>query len=105
MTAGGDDRLADVEGRRHATGLDGDVYAFPTGEFHHTTTRVLAATVDRTRGAELLRGLEAVVVDVDHHDLSRRVEARREQGSEPDGARADDGDRVAGLHLPVQDAA
>jgi hypothetical protein len=53
----------------------------------------------------MLCGLEAVVVEVDHDDVAGRVEAGREKGGESDGTRSDDGDRVPGSHLAVQDAA
>ena len=55
-------------------------------------------------GAELERLLEPRVGEVDRDDPARRVQLRGHDRREPDRAGADDGDRVAGLDAPVQDA-
>ena len=53
-----------------------------------SSTGLAVGAVDELRGAERPRHLEPVVVEVDHHDLGRRVELRRQQRGEADRARA-----------------
>ena len=63
---------------------------------------VLAGVVDDDVGAELLRRFEAAVGEVDGHDVARAEQPGAHDGGQPDRARADDGDDVAGLHLPLR---
>ena len=49
--------------------------------------------------------MQAVIIHIDHDSLGRRIELRREQGGEPDGAGANDGDGRARLNLAVEHAA
>ena len=49
--------------------------------------------------------MQAVIIHVDHDNLGRRIELRREQGGEPDGAGTDNGDGRTRLHLAVEHAA
>ena len=48
--------------------------------------------VDRRCGAEALGDLQAIVVEIDHDDLGRRIELGGEQRGQPDRSRADDRD-------------
>ena len=61
--------------------------------------------VDRRRGAEALGDFQAIVVEIDHDDLGRRIELRGQQRRQPDRAGADDRHGVARLHLAVEHAA
>ena len=68
-------------------------------------TALPSRAVDDRRGAEALRHFKAIVVEIDHDDLGRRVELRREQRGEPDRSRADDRHRAPRLNLAVEHAA
>ena len=69
-----------------------------------TALGVLSRVVDDDVGAELLRGLQPAVGQVDGHDVARAEQPGAHDGGEPDRAGADDGDDIAGLHLAVEDA-
>ena len=103
--AGRDDGLADVEGRRNPDRFDGHVGAGARAQLHHLVGGLSIGAVDQSGRAKLLSDREALVVQVDHDDRARRVELCREQHGEPDGSRAHDRDRVARLHLSVENAA
>ena len=105
-SAGRHDGLADVEGRRDAHGLDGHVDAGAAREVHDLLHRLAVATRSTVRVAPRLPATcRRFVVEVDHDDLGRRVELRRQQRGQADGPGAHDGHRVARLHLAVQHAA
>ena len=67
--------------------------------------RLAVAAVDGLRRAEALGDLQAVVVEVDHDDLARRIELGGQQGGQTDRSGADDGHGGAGLDLAVEHAA
>ena len=66
---------------------------------------VAVGAVDGRRGAEALGDFKAIVVEIDHDDLGRGIELRREQGCKPDRSRADDRHGTARLNLAVEHAA
>ena len=69
----------------------------PPVSFITASTALPSAALTVAVAPKRLRDLQAVVVEIDHDDLGRRVELRRQQGGKPDGAGADDRDRRAGL--------
>ena len=69
------------------------------------STALPSRAVDDRRGAEALGHLEAIVVEIDHDDLGRRIELRGQQRGEPDRPDADDRHGAARLHLAVEHAA
>ena len=100
-----DDLLAQFECRRNADRLDGGIDAPLRRHFHHRFGRVAVGAVDGRGGAEAFCDFQAVVIQVDHDDLGRRVELRRQQRRQADRPRTDDGDGAARLHLAVEHAA
>ena len=87
---GGDDFLAHLERGRNAHRLDGRVDAALAGHLHDRLHGLAVGAVDGRRRAEALGHLEAVVVEIDHDDLGRRIELGGEQRGEADRPRADD---------------
>ena len=85
-----DDFFAQLEGGRNAHRLDGGVDAALAGHLHDRLHGLAVGAVDGRRGAEALRHFKAIVVEIDHDDLGRRVELRGEQRGEPDRPGADD---------------
>ena len=83
-----DDVLAELEGRRNADRLDGGVDAAVAGHLHDLLDGLAVVAVDGRGGAEALGDLKPVVVEIDHDDLGRRVELRRQQRRESDRARS-----------------
>ena len=73
--------------------------------FMTVSTALPSALLQRGRGAETLRHFKAIVVEIDHDDLGRRVELGGEQRREPDRPRTDDRHGAARLHLAVEHAA
>ena len=73
--------------------------------FMTVSTALPSALLIARRGAEALGHLEAIVVEIDHDDLGRRVELRGEQRREPDRPRADDRHGASRLDLAVEHAA
>ena len=63
-----------------------------------------AALID-CRRAKTLGDVEAIIVEIDHDDLSGRIELRRQQRRETDRAGTDDRDAAARLDLTVEHAA
>ena len=104
VTAGSGEPDGQLEGRRHADGLDRHVGAQPTGQLGDDRLRVLSRVVDDDVGAELLRGLQPAVGQIDGHDVTRAEQPSAHDGGEPDRTRADDGHDIAGLHGAVEDA-
>ena len=99
-----DDLGAHLERLRDADRFDGDVHAPAVGQRHDLLLPVGVAGVDAVRGAELLRLLDPVGVQVDRDDPGRPVEAGGRDHGESDRTGTDHGDHVPGLHLPVLDA-
>jgi hypothetical protein len=97
--------LAGNEARRHADRFDGCIDAAAGGHLHDLLYRLAVLVVDDRRRAETGGQLQAVIIYVNHNNLGRRIELRREQGGEPDGAGANDGDGRARLNLAVEHAA
>ena len=62
----------------------------PPVSFMTVSDGLAVGAVDGRRGAEALGDLQAVVVEIDHDDLGRRIELRRQQRGEPDRSGADD---------------
>ena len=104
VAAGPDQRGGELEGRRDADRLDGDVGAEPAGELADDGERVLAAVVDGDVGAELLGRLEPAVGQVDGDDVARAEQPGAHDRRQADRAGADDGDDVAGLDRAVEHA-
>ena len=98
--------LAELEGRRHANRFHHRVRADTICQGHDPRGGVVLAAVDDVGSAKAASDLQPVVVKVDHDDLARREELRRQQGGKADGASADNGDADSGvLHLAVEDTA
>ena len=97
--------LAELEGRRNADRLDGGVDAALAGHLHDRLRGLAVGAVDGRGRAEALGHLKPVVVEIDHDDLGRRVELRRQQRGEPDRSGADDRHGAARLNLAVEHAA
>src|SRR3954468_20510562 len=98
VTAGPDDRRAELERLGHADGLDSDVDAETLRQLHHAGYRVFGAVVDRHVGSELERLLQPGVRDVDRDDASGREEPGGHDRRETDRAGTDDRDGVAGAY-------
>ena len=66
-----DDLLAELDGGRDSDGFDRRVDAALTGHLHDGDVRFAIGAVDGSGGAEALRLLETVVIEIDHDDLGR----------------------------------
>src|SRR5688572_32658497 len=98
-------RLADVEGGRYADRFNRHIDALTCGQIHHALNRTAVSAVDQCGGAKRFGHVQTPVVEVDHHDAGWRVELGRQQGGEPDRARADDRHSVAWLDVAIEYAA
>ena len=63
----------------------------PPVSFMTCLDRLAVGAVDGRGGAEALGDLKAVVVQIDHDDLGRRIELRGQQRRQADRPGADDG--------------
>ena len=78
-----------------------DVGAEPIRELANDGHRVLTFGVHRDVGAEALRGVEAVVGEIDRDDVARAVEPGADDRGQADRAGTDDRDDVARCDLPL----
>ena len=98
-----DDVGAELERLRDPDGFDRDIDADAVGELEHTLACGFTGDFDRVRSAALDRAGEPLLSHgVDHDDPTGREQERGQDGSEPDRAGTDDGDRVAGLEVAVE---
>src|SRR6202034_4095039 len=105
VTAGSEEFLAQLEGLRNPYRLDGRVHAAPTGHLHNFFHGLAVGAVNRRRGTEARSYLEAIVVQIEHDDLSRGEELGREQGRKAYRPRPDDHYGAPWLDLAVEHAA
>ena len=104
VTAGPGEPGRQLEGRRRADCLDGDICSESAGELLDHCEGILAAVVDDDVGTELLRRFESCVGEIDGDDVRRAVQPRAHHRRETDRAGADDGDDIARTDLAVEDA-
>jgi hypothetical protein len=69
---------------------------------HDRLDGLAVGAVDGRRGAETLRHVKAIVVEIDHDDLGRRVELCSQQGGESNRPRADDRHAAPRLNPAVE---
>ena len=100
-----DDLFAQLESGRNANRFDGGIDAAAAGHLHDRLDGLAVRAVDGRGGAEALRHFKAIIVEIDHDDLGRRVKLRGQQGGKPDRPGADDRDGAPRLNLAVEHAA
>lgn len=103
--ARGNDILANQERSRHANGLYGRIDTASARQFHHGFDSLVSRAIDRLRSTKPLRGLKAIIIEINHNDFGRRIELRGQQRCKTDRSGADDRDRAAWRDLAVENAA
>src|SRR5664280_1061984 len=94
--------LAKFESHRDAHCLDSSIDAAFAGHLHDRLQGLAVGAVDDRRGAEALGYFKAIIVEIDHDDLTRRVELSGEKCSEPNRPRADDRHGTPRRNLAVE---
>jgi hypothetical protein len=105
MPAGSDDLLAKFKSDRDANRLDRRINAALAGHRHDRFCRLAITAVDGRGSAEPLGDLQAIVIQINHDDLGRRIELRGQQRGKTYRPGPNDGDGAARLDLAVQHTA
>ncbi|RYP46687.1 hypothetical protein DL770_011324 [Monosporascus sp. CRB-9-2] len=97
--------LAELERRGHAPRLARTIDAHAIREPLPGGSGVFTGDVDTRRCAQPAGHFQPCRVRVDHDDLRRRVELRRQQRGQPDGACADNRHAIARLNAAIEHTA
>src|SRR5271155_1974246 len=81
--AGRHDLLAKLEGCRNTDRLDDRVDATHLRHAHHRSFCFPVGAVDNVRSPKTFGNVESLVVDIDHDDLSWRIECGGKERSKP----------------------
>src|ERR1700729_3588576 len=89
-TARHDNLLAKLKGRGNTNRLDRGINTALASHIHDRFHGVAVGVVDDGRGTKTLGHFKAIVVEIDHDDLSGREKLRGKKRGHPDRSRAND---------------